>query len=92
MAELSMSESILFWYGMLVLLKTLLCYAHIDIVMGVLDRYHGKRHHALRIFSVLVVVPCLIAVTLPKKLGSERLSFFVVYSRFKVIRDMISAM
>lgn len=92
MAELSMSESILFWYGMLVLLKTLLCYAHIDIVMAVFDRYHGKKHHALRIFSCLVVIPCLIAVTLPKRICVERLSFFFVYSKFRVMRDMISAL
>ena len=91
MADLSVFQMLLVAYLALAFAKTVLCYASADIAIGVFNRRFGRRHQFIRAVSILIVVPVAVTLCLLKILFDERLAFFVVYNRRKVMRDMLIA-
>ena len=91
MADLSFLQLLLLAYLSLVVIKTLLCYAMADVALAVLRRRFAARHQFVWCVLIAVVVPVAVAVLLPKLLMDEGMSFFLVYNRQKVMRDMLAA-
>lgn len=91
MDDLSFLQLSALAYLLLVFIKTLLCYAMSDVAVVVLRRRFGAGHHLLWCVAIALVVPVAVAVLLPKLLMDEGMTFFLVYNRKKVMRDMLAA-
>ena len=89
MADFSGIQLVLLAYCALVFAKTMLCFANVRTVLGVLDRRLGSRHTVFRLAVLLIVVPVSLVFILPKLVLEERLSFFFIYPKAKVIRDIL---
>lgn len=91
MTELSLFELCVTAYLTLAFIKAMLCYAVIDSAEGVFTRKYGTHYHAVRLLGTFMLISFVVLVMLPKLLLDEKLSFFFVYSKFKVMRDVSSA-
>lgn len=92
MTELSLLEICAVAYLMLVFIKTMLCYAVLDSAEIVFNRKYGSRLRFARVVVMVLCTPVIVFFMVPSLLLSEKFSFFVVYSKFKIMRDVASAL
>lgn len=75
-------------YLFLVFAKTMLCYATIPIALWTIDQRIPSNRCILWLAVMLVTIPGVCFILTPLLLVRERFSFFLVYSKFKVISEI----
>ena len=92
MSDISGLSILAFAYLAFWLAKTFLCYATIGTAMGVVVRHDRRSNCLFWLTGFLVGIPSYLFFAWPKLLWQEKLSFFVVYSKRRVMQEISSAL
>lgn len=88
-AEMSTLEYLAVCYLVLVLCKIILCYASLGTATAVfVKRMHGTAVY--RLVVAVVAIPFILLFLTPTLLRQEGYRFFLLYSKRKIIRDILS--
>lgn len=88
MFNLPVFQAVLAVYCALVIAKTILCYANIPVALWTIGQRISSNRCILWLAVMLVTIPGVCLILTPLLLVRERFSFFLAYSKFKVIREI----
>lgn len=91
MSEISGLNAVFFAYFSVWLAKTFLCYAMIGTAMGVIVRHNRRSNCLFWLVGLLVGIPLYLFLAWPVILWQEKLSFFTVYSKRRVMQEVSGA-
>ena len=88
MIDLSLLETIFAVYLFLALAKAMLCYASIPTAMGVIVNKNRKDSCIFWLVGLGVGIPLYTFIALPVLLWQEKASFFGMYSKHRVMKEV----
>ena len=92
MSDISGLGLLVFAYFSFWLAKTCLCYARVGTAMGVVVRYNRRNNCLFWLTGLLVGIPLYLFLAWPFILWQEKLSFFVIYSKRRVMQEVSGAL